>query len=208
MVTFRDLFISLESLGLTDVLLPFVLVFTIVYAVAHKVELLGKNKKFHIVLAMIMGFVLVIGHVKYGTSNPNDGRLINGMPDGVEVINNSLPSISVIAVAIIMLLLMLGLWGGNSKHLGATLGGWIGIFSFGTIIYIFGASAGWWPLGLLQYVDADTMALLLIVLVFGVIIWFVTKDDSEAKKASHVSDLFSDFGKLFGGGGGGGHGGH
>ena len=51
------------------------------------------------------------------------------------------------------------------------------------ILIIFGSAANWWDIpwirGLVS--DPDTMALVVVILVFCVIIWFVTKDNNRDK---------------------------
>jgi hypothetical protein len=72
------------------------------------------------------------------------------------------------------------------------------VLSIGLIIFIFGSSAGWgWRvprwLGFLN--DPDTQALLIIILVFGMIVAFITKpdktdEDREARKGSFRQFLY------------------
>ena len=42
---FERAVMTLEQIGLTDVLLPFFLIFTLVFAILQKTELLGHDKK-------------------------------------------------------------------------------------------------------------------------------------------------------------------
>ena len=81
----------LDYYRVADVLLPFLLVFLIVFATLQKVKILGESKKnFNVMLALIMGLAVIFPHV-LGTG-----------PDVVPIINNSLPSISLVIVGIIM----------------------------------------------------------------------------------------------------------
>ena len=52
-----------ESWGLMDVILPFLLIFAVVYAIADKVKLLGENKNTHIILALVMALAVIMPHV-------------------------------------------------------------------------------------------------------------------------------------------------
>lgn len=178
MVGFDSAILTLERLGVTDVLLPFILVFTIVFAVMSKMNILGENKKVHVTVALVMGLALVIPHVT--NSYPNNS-------DPVNIINQSLPSVSVIAVAIVCVLILLGVLGlpfptkDNDKSVLASI---FWILSFGVVIYIFGSSAGWgWriPNWLSFLNDSDTQALLVIILVFGLIISYITKPADAPK---------------------------
>ena len=63
---------TLENQGLTDVLLPFLLIFTIVFAVFQKTEILGKGKKnFNGVIALVIALATVsFQAVKAARANP------------------------------------------------------------------------------------------------------------------------------------------
>ena len=67
--------------------------------------------------------------------------------------------------------------------------------------YIFGRSAGWfqyWPDWLWWLDDPNTQALVVILLVFGVLIWFVTKEPSSREdKAGAIKKIGENIGKIF-----------
>jgi FtsH-binding integral membrane protein len=185
MVNFNDVIVMLQRVGVADVLLPFILIFTIVFAVMQKAEILGdpiKNKKFHAIVALVLGLSVVIPHV---TNSYPDPRY-----DVVNIINQSLPNVAVITVAIICVLVLLGLMGvdfmgRDPKHQSSALAITLWALSIGLIIFIFGSSAGWgWKiprfLGFLN--DKDTQALLIIILVFGGILAYIMKDDKGDNK--------------------------
>lgn len=184
----------LADWGLFDVILPFILVFTIVYAVLQKTKILGeKSKNFNVVISLVMGLSVVVPHVLYGTGG-TDPYLSNGFIDIVKVINNALPNVSVVLVAILMVLLIFGVWGSKVKLGSNSLSGIIALFAFASVIYIFGSAAGWWHLPNWLWVlnDPDTQALVITVLVFAIIIWFITKEEDKDKKKEDA------FGKFFG----------
>jgi predicted RNA-binding protein with TRAM domain len=186
MVNFNDVIGMLEKAGVADVLLPFILVFTIVFAVTEKIHLFSKRetvtkgdktevvysdaKKFHGIIAMAMGFAVVIPHVT-NTYPPKY--------DIVNIINQALPNVSVIIVAIVAMLVLLATFGVNFRPgpKGAVATGlWFAAIAL--IIYVFGSAAGWgWKiprfLGFLN--DKDTQALLIIALVFLAILNFIMK---------------------------------
>src|SRR3989338_1647654 len=85
----------LQQWAIADALLPFLLVFTISYAVLQKSKILGdKAKNFNVVVALVLGLLFIVPHL---TSTYPVGY------DPVVVMNSSLPSISLVAVASIML---------------------------------------------------------------------------------------------------------
>ena len=197
----EEFFRRLELWGLTDVMLPFLLVFTILYAVLQKTKLLGEHKNnLNLIFALVMSLSFVIPHVT--NSYP-------GGWDPIDIMNKALPAFSITAIAVIMLLILIGLFGHDVVFLGAALPGWIAFLSFMTILLIFGSAAGWWASGfngwLGDFFGEDAIAIIIMLLVFGIIIAFITGDSGESEARSSMKRMGVDFGKLFGGGGGGGH---
>lgn len=185
MIDFRQAILTLDQWGLTDVLLPFLLVFTITFAIFQKTHILGgegKDKKFNIIIALVLGGAVVFPHI---TGNG---------PDVIPIINNSLPSVGVVSIAIIMALFLLGLLGLPTGIQAKGFGGLIGFLAMGVIIYIFGASAGWFQqTSWLSFLfDSDTQALVLIILIFGIIISFVTGGDKTPEEKEKERKSFYD----------------
>ena len=201
MADFRSVLLTLESYGLSDVLLPFILVFTVVFAILQKVKPLGdpddprKAKHYNVILALVLGLAVVIPHVM-GVYPAN--------ADVVDIINKALPNVSIVLVAIVMVLLIVGLFGGKAQW-GSTASGFVAIIAFFLVFYIFGRAAGWFEylpnwLGWLD--DPDTQALLLVLGVFALIIWFVTKEPTDdATKGEGGRKFVQGWRDLFGGGG-------
>lgn len=188
---FTELMRTLEYWGLTDALLPFLLIFTIIFAVLQKTHILGEGRKnFNVVVALVIALSVVIPHVT--NSYPADA-------DVVEIMNNALPNVSIVLVAIIMVLILIGLLGGEARWMGGSLSGWIAIISFLIVIFIFGRSAGWFetlPRWLWWLDDPNTQALVIIILIFGIIIWFITKED-KAEKTGFLKRAMEDLGDFF-----------
>lgn len=161
----------LDSYRVADVLLPFLLVFLIVFAVLQKTKILGEGKKnYNVMFALIMGLAVIFPHV------------LGVGPDVVPIINNALPHISLIAVAIVMFLFIIGIWGTKVKIAKTGLGTWVVILSILAVVYIFGAAAGWgWviPSWLDWAVDSDVMAVFIIIIIFGIVINYITKEDKD-----------------------------
>ncbi|MBW2977660.1 hypothetical protein KY331_02335 [Candidatus Woesearchaeota archaeon] len=181
--SFGRLFESLEYLGLMDVLLPFLLIFTLVFAVLQKTHILGKGRKnFNVIIALIVGFSVVIPHVM--------GTYPAGF-DVVNIINVMLPQVSLILVAILMLLLLIGIFAGAS-----TIPSWIALICFVLILFIFIGSTEWlygldW---LYEIFGTETISLIIILLVFGIIVWFITAE-SKGEKVTGTLDRW--LGELF-----------
>lgn len=188
MITFVDFFQRAENMGLTDALLPFLLIFILIFATLQKTNILGAGKKnFNVMIAVIIGLLVIIPHL---TNTYPPGR------DVVQIINTSLPQVSLIAVAIIMALLLIGLLGGESTWLGGSLSGWIALLAFGAVIYVFGSSMNFWDNTFSDWFGPDTTSIIIIILVFAIIVWYITRDAS-AEKATKGFHLLNEFGNMF-----------
>lgn len=202
MVNFEGAILMLESWGISDVILPFILIFTLVFAVLQQIKLFEKKdtnentannenfmKKFHSIIALAMALGVVIPHVT--NSYPSSSL------DVVNIINKALPNVSIILVAVVGALIILGTFGvsfkpGDKSPIASLI--WVG--SLGAILYIFGSAAGWgWSipnwLGFLQ--DPDTQALLIIIIVFGAIIYFITKPERTPEDKKNKRNEFKQF---------------
>lgn len=187
---FENFIYQLDMWGVTDVLLPFVLVFTIVFATLQKTKILGDGKKqYNVILALVMGLAVVIPHVV--------GRYPFNF-DPVDVINRALPQVSIILVAIIMLLLIIGVFGNEIDIAGGSLAGWIVVLAIITVVLIFGSAVGWFmfPFWLSFLYDPELQALIVMILVFGIIIWFITKDDKDKTKEKGLGKWMENIGQV------------
>ena len=187
-------FRSLESWGLTDVMLPFLLIFVIVYAILQKTKILGETKKnLNVVIAVVIGLLVVIPHVT-GRFSPD--------ADPVLIINDALPQVSIVLVAVIFLLILIGVFGQDYIMLGVTMPGWITLVSLVVIIGIFGGSAGWWDnrfgSTLENFFGTEGIAIFIMLIVFGLIIAWITSDSKDREDRTIMNRMGMDFSKLFG----------
>jgi len=184
---------KLQEIGVMDVILPFILVFTIVFAVLQKTKILGHDdtaekrprKNFNAVLSLVMALAVVVPHITGSYPTPES--------DVVNIINSALPNISVVLIAVVMMLLMIGVFGGDVNIFKSGLGGWAVAFAVVATVFIFGTAAYWWelPMWMGFLYDSDTQALIVILLVFGALIMFITSDDSakDKDKYSFIEEL-------------------
>ena len=157
-----------QAYGVMDFLLPFVLVFTITYAVLLKTRILGDKKNFNVVVALVLGLLFVVPHIT--------GSYPLGY-DPVDIMNQTLPSISLVAIGAIMVLLLLGVFG---KRFSQTFSPVIAAVALGFVIYIFGASFNLWqgPYDVFYWWTTEVTELLIIILIFALVVWFITKEPS------------------------------
>jgi len=183
----------LESWGLTDVMLPLLLIFAILFAILEKVKVFGDGKRnINGTVAFVISLLVIIPHVL--------GTYPAGF-DAVEILNTALPSVSLVIIAVIMLLLLVGIFGGDATMFGIAAPNWIGFISIIIIVYIFGGAAGWWGGygSLTSNFSSDAIAVVIMLLVFGIIISFITGSGKE-EDLSTLKRIGIDFPKVFGGG--------
>lgn len=184
----QDIFYSLDQMGFTDVFLPFVLIYTILFAILQKIELFGsgKSKKFNAIIALALAIGVIIPH-SLGKYPPGT--------DVVQILNQALPNVSLLIVGIIFVLIIIGMFGGSAKWGEGMIGGMVTIIAIGLVVAIFGNSAGWWQTtGVLNFLqDPDIQAIILVIGVFWIIISTITKEDTTEGK-----DMFTRMGKFFG----------
>lgn len=170
---------TLESIGFYSVALPFLLVFTIIFAMLEKIKLFGKqSKRFNLLIALVMAFLVI------------------RVQSLVETMNSFLPQVSFLALIFIMFLLLLGIL------IGPTENGWSGIPLFlgiiitvGVIIYALLTSSGVVLGGLpswLQLTSQDRNILIAIVLFF-LFVWFVVSEPKDKNSWGKFTDYL---GKL------------
>ena len=207
-IDFKQYIRDLNNMGLFDVVLPFILVFVTFFAVLQKTKVLGHHslkakytseaepkkkaalyeqysgKKFNVVVALVVALLVIIPHIVY-QGTPHDGKLsiaVAGtmLPDAVDLLNNALPSISVWIVAILMVLLLLGIFGAKMQVFGYPVTSIIALASFAIVVYVFGAVANFWniPAFLRKYnIDSpQNLFALLLIFAFAAILYFIVKE--------------------------------
>ena len=155
--------------------------------------ILGKDEKekprknFNVIVSLAMALAVVIPHVT-GRYPPNQ--------DVVTIINNALPNVSLIAVAIVMVLLIIGVFGKRMDIGESKVGGLFAILAILVVAVIFLAAAGvfdraFFPSWLYFIYDPQFQSLVVALLVFGLIIGWITKsDDTDLKEKDSWIDHF------------------
>ena len=182
-----DFLVRIDEFGVLDSLLPFMLIFTILFAVLQKTKIIGEGKRqFNTLVSLIVTLMVVLPHVT--------GKYPPGQ-DVVVIINQAMPQVSLIVVVILAILLLIGVFAPGTMMSSTGFGGILALFSVIAIVYIFGNAAGIWETtGMLSFLnDPDTQAVITIVVVFALIIWFVTKDDGKEGGIARSAEGFRDF---------------
>ncbi len=189
--TFDGFIRSLADWGI-ETLFIFLLIFAIMFAILEKIKIFGDRRNVNVIVALVIGLLPIIGHV----TGVNPAGI-----DVVEVIKNALPSVSLVVIAVVMLLILIGIFGGEAQFFGMSAPFWVALISIIFVVYIFGGAAGWWGgYGVAEsFFGSDAIAIIVMLLIFGIIISFITGADQQEEMGIMKRAGF-DFGKLFPGG--------
>lgn len=161
-VDFGWMFSWFESVGGFDVILPFLLVFTLVFALMEKVKLFGDRKKnVHVIVAFVAAAFVV------------------AQPDIVLLIQGFIPRVSMFILVLLMGLLIMGMFGLK----GEKFEGWpLGIAIVVAIVVIIwslsaATSAYYWPF--YDILTSQDIAWLIAIGVFILVMWLIVKEPKE-----------------------------
>ncbi len=180
---FESMIYLFQGWQIDTVILPFILIFAIVFAVLEKTHILGKTdeqaRRYGTVVSLVIALSVVFSHFQ---------GMLFGSYTIVQHINRALPGIGLLLVAIVMMLLTIGLWTGKKPDGSKGIGAWFTLLSGIIVIGIFLASFNFWnvPYWLTGLLYSPFLAFVIAILVFGLIIKFIAgpgkKDDSEKTK--------------------------
>jgi hypothetical protein len=184
MVVFQNALYVLDQIGFTDIFLPFILIFTILFAILQKIHVFGEDdRKFNGIIALALAIGAIIPH--------SLGRYPPGT-DIVQILNTALPNISLLVIAVIFFLVLLGIFGGGPAWGSQFIGGIVTIAAIAAITIIFGSAAGWWQTsGILTALsDPDIQATIIIIAVFWIIMTIITQEEGTPGFAEETGSFF------------------
>lgn len=171
----QNVFQVLQAWGFADALLPFILIFVIIFAILQKVGLFKDeqdqpDRKINGVIAFVISALIIIPHIT---------RTYPINQDPIIIINTFLPSTAILILAIFMVMLLLGLIGGKIPSPLLTLIGFASLIILGLVIIkaAFPAFVPRWTL------DPNTQALIIVLLTMGLVGWFIIRQPEESKKS-------------------------
>lgn len=192
-----DLLITLQKYGVIDLIIPFMLMFSLIYAVLLKTKMFGdpatdkQAKKIYTIIALGFGVMSIIPSF----------IPIEGVPNLVNIMKSSFPQVSVLLLVVLSIFLILGMFGTTISTEDNPILQTILIFLIGFVVVIFlrGAdvlNANTPIIGQLLFGtgNQDLWNLIVALAVFGLVIWFVTKED---KKAGDKGTFGENLSKLF-----------
>jgi len=159
----KDSIVFMEDYGIYDVVLPFILVFTLVFAILEKIKIFGKeSRRYNAVIALVMALLFVAAtHL-------------------VEALNKYLPVLGLVLAAFLGLMLMLGIFGvkegGPGQRLFWIIAGAVAIAIGLTYIPQIGGVLG----DIFGSLSEYSGVFIMLVIVAGIIAWAI-KGPSEGK---------------------------
>jgi hypothetical protein len=187
---FRDVITFFGDIGIYDVVLPFLLVFTIVFAIFEKSKILGTDeidghrypkKNLNSMAAFVIAFLVVAS-----------SRL-------VAVINEAMANIVLLMLIVVSFLLLIGIFYREDEDV-ILEGGWRTAFMATlliAIILIFLYALGWlqdvWDY-IVDNFSSQLVGSIILLVIFVLFIWWVTRDSPEkrAKRKTIREDVKHD----------------
>src|SRR3989344_5585332 len=100
-VTISNIVNALQQYGFVDFVIPFILIFAVVYALLQQAKIFGSGgeaKKYNLVIALAIGLIITVPHV------------LNPQPnDAISIIQRYLPEFVYLSLAILLMLMLLGM---------------------------------------------------------------------------------------------------
>ncbi|MBW2971811.1 hypothetical protein KY359_02130 [Candidatus Woesearchaeota archaeon] len=181
--TFRGVIEFFVRLGIYDVVLPFLLVFTIVFAIMEKTRVFGTEKtsqgeytrkNLNAMVAFVMAFLVVAS-----------SRL-------VAVINETMANMVLLLIMSVCFLILIGSFMKETKEGVFLTGGWAKFFTilmFIGIVVIFMNALGWlepaWN-WILQHYDSTVVASILLVAAMVGFVYWIVKEPTPKKAESET----------------------
>ena len=182
-IDFGNVFLELESMGLFDVMLPFLLVFSIAFSVINKTKIFGDKKGVDVIVALVLAFLAVRSRVFVG------------------LMKSFLPNVAMFMIIILMFLMMLGIFAGEKKEWkGVALGlGALVSFIFILFALFFDYTTNYvefpyWLRDLFYGIDDRTKGIILFIGVLVIVIWIATREKPSDKSESLVDRFIKGIG--------------
>ncbi len=186
-ITVSNLVTALKEWGFLDFVLPFILIFGITFALLEKLGIFGE-RKYNTVIAVAIGLLITIPHALYPQPN-----------DAVSIIQKYLPEFVFLALAMVLVLMLLGMVGGTpvTGIITALLG--IAAVGYFLISVIRGAAGYELPFTFLK--DPNFIAVMIVILVFGIVVYYVAGPTEKTEWGKWLDEFLGRGTPPAGGGG-------
>lgn len=202
----------LREFRVLDIIIPFILIFAVVFAFLQKMSIFGNNsKKTNVVVALAMTLLVVVPHALYGPggNTPTAGEKpfttdslyfqsgpFAGLPDVVQVINRTIPTITAWLIGVMLFMILIGVFGGKASPAQGMMQNIAVFASLGILIFSVLLSFGIIGLGSNTLSETFSNPGLIAIIVFGLVIYYILGDDKPAGENNNGGGM-SEFGKAF-----------
>lgn len=190
-VDFASFIWDLQAGGWFDYVFPFLLVYAVVFTILNRVDIFADKKPVKVIIALIFAIFSIsfpisdtCGNAAYSVSSGCTlGDLLMVLFPGVTAFSMGILALYIVAAMLgVDLIEFLGNKDGEKNIIKYVLGG-LGVLVVG---YYYGKGFGIWD----QWTDNwlfDILSdpLLYILIIFGLIFWWITKDDDGKKRSSN-----------------------
>ena len=163
-----DIFFQWEYLGVFDFILPFLLVFVIVYGILSSTKFFGKNQGVYVIIAFVIGLMSL--RYQYFMSS---------------FLSELFPRLGVGLAVLLALLVLVGIFIGDKDNYWRYILMAVGFIIFIIVLWQSSESLGWYWMG--NFGSDSVGFVLLIVLLIGAIVAVVTS--SREKSGSSIIDI-------------------
>lgn len=166
---FKEAITFMEDYGFYDVVLPFLLVFTIIYATLQKIQIFGKeSRRYNTLIALSIAL------------------MFTAATNLVEALNQYLPIIGVVLAAFLGIMLLLGMFGVEQGSAGTKVLGWVvtgGVILAIAFHYLSGLKGA---SGIYKILESNASTIIIVGIILGIIL-AVIKSGKEEKTESKPS---------------------
>ena len=165
-----DILFQLENLGFFDFILPFLLMFAVVYGILQYMKIFGEDKAVHIIIAVVLGLISI------------------RLPFYSQFLTEISPRLAIGLIVLLSLLILVGMFIPNQSR--GSLG--YVLFAVGAVIFIIIAAQTFNALTYLNgYLDSSEIIgwVVMVAILIGVIV-AVAAGKSHGESSTHLLPLF------------------
>ena len=167
-----DILFQLENLGFYDFILPFLLMFAIVYGILQYMKIFGEDKAVHIIIAIVLGLISI------------------RLPFYADFLTVISPKLAIGLIVLLSLLILVGMFTPNNSR---TSIGWI-LFGVGAVIFIIVAVQTFNDLNFINgYLQSSEIIgwVVMIAILIGVIVAIAAGSSTDSThRSTHLEPLF------------------
>lgn len=171
---FESLLAQWESFGVFNILLPFLLMFAITFAILEKIELFGKKRQINAIISAILGIILVRNQYVVG------------------IINRFLPNVALFMIVILMFLLLVGVFMGKHEDWSKD---WFNYAVGISLIFVVWALSSDFVGSIFEIpdwlhgFDDQTKATVIFIGIFVAVIWYVVKGGTSSSERGQTGGI-------------------